>query len=298
MGWRRDLQRLESAQRRHDRDVERANRRITREADKSLNRVDSDRDRAMKKARSFDERMRSNPLKALKLRYSDSTGRFQSEPFEINTTYMHGTVDIVGQDNGSQNGFSPARAEGEGFSIEPLALSISEYGFLVAIRVSGTDNEYRIKLNWVKKADPATSSVFLVDAVNSEYYYPKASSLTGEVIPGHPKIGIVAFETPRRATALLELHISGVKLNSQRGNRESFTFVSTGPELEGEIERVLSEEPFLGRLERQLDDAALQLSSQIVETAENSMVKPGCMGCSTLTLTGMVAVLSMLVLAT
>src|SRR5262249_13327654 len=145
-----------------------------------------------------------------------------------------GTVSLGGQfitgqlslrttsDDGAAAVFHPSGHAGDGYVIEPLKLMHMQYGTFVAIRVTNCDSNYRIRLNWVRK-ERAKSLIYLVDNVGN-YYYPIASSLSGEVVSAAPKIGIVVFEPFTRPCESASMHLSGAKLEGGSRAKPSLVF--------------------------------------------------------------------------
>lgn len=276
MGWKRELRRIESASRRASREEETRKRKINRKADTTLNRIDRDASTIRGRVQRLHERLLKDPIKPLDLRYEPGRG-FRSTPFQYEGEVLSGSVTITADSASGKLQLSPSRVASEHFSVEPVDLMFSVYGIMAAIRVSNFDQEYRIRLSWFKKSNPAESAIYLVDPVNSVYYYPRASNLTGEVIPEHPRLGIIAFEPLRHATDKLEIHISGAKLSSQRGKTPPFQFEVQGESLLKQTTEAINGTDLLDYVKREVETTQAKAHSQVNQIRNNAL-KGGCAG--------------------
>lgn len=206
MGWRGTLRSLGAAARRAERARARVERLQTRQAAK----IHRSTEAVLAKARRLDEALQRDPIKALGLRWT--SGTLTSTPFEIHTELFRGTLNCTTSSAGGSAQFEPRRfASGSAF-VEPLELSMMVWGVLVVVRVGHSDPAARPRLDWVNRRNPSSSRIYLVDPTHNEYYFPKASDLTGDVVPNIPREGLVVFEPLRVATDRLELHLADVRL--------------------------------------------------------------------------------------
>ena len=120
-----------------------------------------------------------------------------------------------------------------------------------------------MRLNWVRKSDPQSSPVFLLDADISHYYYPIATSLSGTVVAGHPRIGLVAFEPLRAPTTSIELHCSEVQLQKGRGGKQTFSFLYRDPALADHINQLLTAPRLSEQAATVLQQEAQKLRSRV-----------------------------------
>lgn len=269
MGWKKTLISLNAATKRLERERERQQRSLLRDVSK----VDRSVEEVMQKARRYERALWNDPLKTLALRYELRRG-FEAEPFSVESEIFVGHFSVSGVDEEIEPAaFEPKVHQGEMFAVQPLDVWFSAFGTFLALSVENDDPKYRIRPNWFKKSNPQTSPVFLVDEQNSHYYYPRGSSLSGEVLPGHPRIGIMAFEALRQVTDTLTIHFSGIKLSSKRGNGETFQFSIQMPSFPQQQE--LIRDPQLTRMvQAKLDHEATLLSDQLK--------KPSQVGCALL----------------
>ena len=111
----------------------------------------------------------------------------------------------------------------------------------------------------MKKSAPADSPAYVVDPASGQYFYPKATSLTGEVVPGQSKIGIMVFEPFRVPTHGFELHVSGVKVSAERGDKGKATFKFTfqSASLAQEIQSAIEQPPLSHQVALEAERVAL-----------------------------------------
>ncbi|MEQ9617066.1 MAG: hypothetical protein RLN60_03430 [Phycisphaerales bacterium] len=143
----------------------------------------------------------------------------------------------------------------------------------------------------MKKSNPAESPIVLLDPVNSVYYYPKATTLSGEVIPGHPRVGVIAFEPIRAATSKLELHVHDVKLSRERGVKHSFSFRIVSPSLEKSTSTMQRSPDIRQMIDRIVNDAA----QRAVDAVEKK--RSGGGGCASAIVLAVIMVLAILVIS-
>jgi len=276
MGWKRELRRIESASRRAVREEETRKSKVNRNADTMLNRIDRDATTIKNRVQRLHDRLIKDPIKPLELRYIPGRG-FESTPFQYEGEVISGSVTITADSTPGDFTYSPSDVESERYRVEPIDFMFSVYGIMAAIRVSNFDQEYRIRLNWFKKSNPTESAIYLVDPVNSVYYYPRASSLTGEVIPDHPRLGIIAFEPIRHTTDVLEIHVSEAKLSSQRGKTPPFQFTVKSETLHKQTTEAIQGTDLLEYVKREVETARTSAHNQ-VNAARNNALKGGCAG--------------------
>lgn len=219
MGWRGTLRSINAASKRADREAQvRSN-----EAARTHSKIEKNVQQVLKRAASFAKKLLSDPIKALGLSYSIEEG-FTSVPFELSTEVFDGSISLVADKGENEGTFLPWRYSIDEASVIPLALMITRWASILAIRVKNNDQDYRVRMPWYKKNDPPNSSIFMLDTAKSNYYFPLSSTLSGEVVAGHPRSALIAFQPFRQATCSLQIHVSDVKLSSGRGNRHTFHF--------------------------------------------------------------------------
>ena len=239
MGWRRALRQIEASNNRDRRETDRFKRAVQREHDSDLRALERTVEAAERKAKALDEAVRKDFLKAASIRYVEQAG-FQLAPMTIEAEQLSLSLQYsVESAESNEYAFTPDGYVGDTWCIAALDLLISPNGLCVALKVEHFDPQYRIRLNWVKKSNPSSSLIYLVDPESNEYYYPQSTDLSGEVLPNRPRIGVVLFERPRAPTSTLELHLSGVKLCSARGAKEDLVFAYRSPTLASSISNSL-----------------------------------------------------------
>jgi len=250
VGWRGTLRSLNALNNQAIREANRA-RRARQRAQASL---DRDRETILTRARNFEDRVQRDPVKALGLAYLSGVG-FQGSNFEVSTPNLSLSFQLAsdGPDVPSL-AFYPTEARGSALSIQPLDLMVTRWATFLAVKVANHDAQRRGRLSgWVKRSDSATSRVFLLDPATSTYYYPLSSSLKGEVLPGHPKVGIIAFEPFRAPTSSVEIHFSDVKLGPQRSDTTSCSFHAASPALVPAVAGTMSSSSLQERIETEMD---------------------------------------------
>lgn len=136
-------------------------------------------------------------------------------------------------------------------------------GYAGCLQGGARQPELRLRLNWFKKTDRSASPVFLVDEVNSDYCYPIASSMTGEVVPGHPRTGILAFELFRNPTTKLSVHFSDVPVAKGRGGKRTFEFTYEDPDLAAMVSETLESPTLSEQVVATLDAEAERLRQHV-----------------------------------
>ena len=201
-------------------------------------RAELDRDHARVQAQvaAFLAKQQRDPISALNLRFVEGEG-FVADPFEFRSKIFTGSVQLVRSPRGPGEWDPPEYQEG-GTTIKPLGGFMAEWGVVVAFRVAHQNPDFRLKLDWFKKSDPASGPVYLVDPVNHQYLYLTASSLKGEVLPGIPRIGILVFQKPDSPTDRLQVHFSGVSVSKDRRSKTSFSLEYTEATLPQTIEQL------------------------------------------------------------
>lgn len=166
--------------------------------------------------------------------------------------------------------FEPDGYVGEGWVVTAQAMLVGKYGTVVALQIENNDPEHRIHLALVNKSNKQASSAFLIDAQNNEYYYPIATDLQGEVAPGRPRAGLVVFEPARYPTDDFELHLSGVKLSSNRGDSDSLVFRYRSDELASSVQETLASPSLVEAAKRKLAAMSEDARSAIEQARSNA----------------------------
>lgn len=259
MGWKGTLRKVNAASKHSARQKQGQNNAANRASSK----LDKNIEQVMAKASSFEKKLISDPIKTLGLRYDEHAG-FTSTPFQLSTELFNGEVSLT-SDATDRDGFNPQAFNSDLFAVTPLDFMFTRWGLILAIRIENFDPEYQLRTSWHKKTDPESSSIFLLDSEYSNYYYPIASNLSGVVLHGHPRIGLVAFELFRQSTNQLKLFISDVKMSSERGKKYSFEFDYLSSEIATSINASISQpsltEELVVAIEPQVQDLRKQISS-------------------------------------
>ena len=275
MGWRGALRSLNAASNRQQRERERAVRRVNRTASQFLSKVDREAAAALARTEKLEEALKRDPAKVLEIEYALGVG-FEAKPVEFGGEIIKGAMQLVQRASETELGsvrFSPRGQCGPGFQIEPLDIMFFPYGVLVAVRVTNDEPTYRIRLNWVKRDDPSSSPVYLTDPRSHDYYYPTGSTLSGEVVPGSPRIGVLAFEPVRRPVRELKLHMSGLKLSSAKGKEPPFEFLITSVGMLEHTAQVLSHRSLSEQAREQIE----RVKAQVLAEIQQAMKRPsGC----------------------
>lgn len=250
VGWRATLRTLNAMSNRAIREADRAHR--ARQRAKAS--IDRDRETILTRATNFEDRIRRDPLKALGLSYVPGRG-FLGSNFEVSTRAFDFSFQLVSdRPDGPSIVFDPPEFRGLALSVRPLDLLVTKWATFLAVQVGNHDAQPRGQLSsWVKRSDLASSPVFLLDPTSSTYYYPLSNSLKGDVLPGHPKVGIVAFEPFRSPTEIVEIHLSGVKLGLDR-NVTTCSFRIANPVLSPAIAATSFSPRLQDRVRSGLDD--------------------------------------------
>jgi hypothetical protein len=163
---------------------------------------------------------------------------------------------------GWESAFKPRRAKTAEAAVTPIELLVTQWATILAIKLENNDAAFKFRTPWFKKTSPQDSSIFLLDRESSVYYYPISSTLAGEVLPGHPKVALIAFDRFRRSTQSLQLHFTDVKMSSERGKKHSFHFNYDRSSLATRIAEMLSDTTIVDKVEGVLSEQASKLRKQ------------------------------------
>ena len=149
--------------------------------------------------------------------YSEADG-FSSEAISFSGRVLSFDVSLGGTE------LAPAEPLiGDTYQVHPVGFWATEIATFIALRFENSDLAYRIRLSGLVKArNRAESPIYLI--AGGEYYFPVQTDLGGEVVPGAPRIGVVAFEPFRSPAEQVDLHLSGFKLSATRGSKVSHVF--------------------------------------------------------------------------
>lgn len=279
MGWRATLRSIEAANRQAAREQDRARRAIHRKSESLLRETESASQQGRRHAQRIVEGIVRRPIQTLGLRYLPESG-FEASPIAIETEQFSlslSGVYISSDSDKLDKMIEPSELSSHASRVEVLDFVASEFCTLVAFRVTNTDPSYRIRLSWLKKSDLRESPVFLIDERNSEYYYPIESSLIGEVVADHPRVGIIAFEPFRHPTDEFTVHLSELKLSSERGRRYSGSLACRSDQLESAIQECLRRPPLLGRIHSEIDRVINRTRSEITQARASALKsQSGC----------------------
>lgn len=270
---------LGAAARKAERATERHNRAVVREAERDLRRLGQSADRTVKLAYDYEQQLVADPIRALEPHYRDGHG-LVAAPYSIQTPTIQGSIFLL-----EPRSVHPHLTlfRDETTQITLLDFCVAPFATLLVFRIDNFNDDHRVRLNFFKKNDPRTSPVFLVDEVHNLYYYPKATDLSGEVVPHRSRTGIIAFDTFRAPTSSVQIHFSGVKLGSGKGTT-TFKFDYRPPELLPEIHKALSTPRLGDRVAAEIQRLTSQHASLIQRTASKQIIRRsgGCLGCGTL----------------
>jgi len=244
--------------------------------------------------RKVDEPVRlieKDPIDAQQLFYS-ADGEIDGEAIPVEVQYFSGS--FGGEPVPLSVLFEPDSFSVDSVTIEPLGLYACDLFSVVALRVIRGDSADLIPLEWVKKSDPRSSSVVLLDAQRSEYHYPISTDLTGQVIAGHPRTGLITFKPFRKATDAVAIHFSDVSIGKP-GNKASFTFTCQDSDISDNLANVLegpgTRQQMLDVLERVRDEARDDIATQVeAATSSGCAVALAILGGSALLVASVLAV--------
>ena len=250
MGWRGALRSAAAADRRARTSEARRQRGVHREADRierelteigatAFAQLDRDSERLTRKVANLEIALADDPIDALQLRFDEDSRRWISEPFTLDGDILKGVLTLTAET--VDDSPLPPAYEDDSCRVQPIGLLLLRWATVIAFRVEGRELDYRIKLDWVKSRNRSDSRVYLLSS--GDYYYPISSSLTGELVPGAPRTGLVAFEPFRRPSQAFEIHVSDVKMSKKRGDRKTFTFNFPAKDLDQSIAELLSKPP-------------------------------------------------------
>lgn len=210
MGWRGAVRSATAASKRADR----ARQKVVNAGNRQLEKIDRSATLVLEKARRLEALLEKDIIKALNLRFEEGVG-FHSDPFQIQAGIFNGSISLT-PDNKSENIFEPAAFEIGEARVEAFGMVVTPWATVVALKIESEAPDYRVKLNWVKKTNRSESKIVLVDDANDQYYYPISTDLGGEVFPGIPKTGLIAFEPFRKPTHEVQLRISGARFTTEK----------------------------------------------------------------------------------
>jgi hypothetical protein len=286
MGWRGVLRSAAAAERRAGRAASQHNRAIVRQGRSQLSHMSDGVSRAIARARDFEQKLRANPIAALQLRFEPPAG-LVAQPFEITAGPVHGRIALT---NGSETfPWIPVVREAL-VTVMLVDFDVCAFGILAAFRVDNLDRAKPIRFTgWLKKSNPRDSPVYLRDPLNDEVYFPVASDLGGEILPGASRVGILTFEPVRKPTDRLDVHLAGVRLGAAGPVTAQATFAE--PRLGGWIQHALATPSLSQQVEYELNRQASAQASALVQHVQTGLVRrTGCAGC-------MVALCALLIIA-
>jgi len=269
MGWRGAVRSARAASRR----VERANQKVINAGNRQLERLNRSASQMLEKARKFEALLEKDPIKALELRYTEKDG-FQSEPYKFQAGIFFGSLTLT-PESGNEDVFKPATYEIGEARVEALSMLITPWATIVAIKITSDARDYRVKLNWVKKTNRSESKIVLVDDFNDQYYYPLSTDLGGEVFPGIPKTGLIAFEPFREPTQEVQLRICGVRFTVENFEPELiYHYQPRG--LEEKISEAIAKPPLPDQINEKIQDE-VNRGKQLVHERVKAATSSGCL---------------------
>ena len=274
VGWKGTLRSINAAGNRAMRESERRER----GADRALSRLERSAEEALSKVKTFESRLESNPIRALDLRYDKEAG-LQSKPFDLDVGLFSGSLDlkIEGATQDQIEEIETLESPDSSLFVRPVNFLLTRWATLVPVEVSHNDPEFRPRLNWVKQSDRSNSPALLIDEENSEYYYPIAADSGGEILPGHPRILLLAFEPFRKPTSKVQIRIGNVKVGPARNQKGTFSFRLTDPDLPGKIQTQLESPTLLETVQEQLRSEEARGREEIQKQASGCVLMLCCL---------------------
>jgi len=254
---------MESTARSITRAEKRERARRAQPASRSLAQIRQEAREVLRKASTFESWLEKDVIKALALSYSKSRG-FSSRAFHVRTNIYSVKLGLPPANaDEPKPTFNPPVYQVGKTTIEPLHILGTRWATVIAFRIRHFSPNYTIRLNWVRKSDPAASRVVLHDRRNGESYYPISTDLKGPLLPGRSRVGLIAFQPFRMPTDSVEVRFLGVKLSSRRGLTHSFAFTSSFPSLPEEILESLKRPRLSEQIERELNEQVVRLKRQV-----------------------------------
>ena len=218
--------------------------------------IERDRVRIAKQIASFLTKLERDPIVALNLRFVEGQG-VRSDPFEFKGNFVTGTIHQSidpSRSDGDSGVWTPPEYREGSTTVVPVYGFGADWGLTLVFRVAHQDPDLRLRLDWFKKSDPASSSIYVVDPVNHQYLYPIASSMKGEVLARIPRTGLLVFQFPDSPTDRLQVHFTGVQFGRDHRRKTSFSLEYTSPDLPQAIEQVKARPTISQRLETELEN--------------------------------------------
>ena len=242
---------------------------VRRAVNNGIKEIERDQIRLNRQVNTLLAKAERDPISALNLRYVPRKGIIGDRiRIEGKWVFINVGPTFAYAPSGSGVKWVPAKRQRGGTTIQPLQLVTSPWGIIIAFRVSNRDPEFRPKLNWFKKSDPASGPVYLVDPVGHQYLYLTASSLRGEVVAGIPQTGLLVFANPESPTHRLQVHFSGVRVGNASRGLSSFSLECTGATLRENLEELKSGRTVSARLLDEVHRQVAQVRHEFVkETA-------------------------------
>ena len=101
--------------------------------------------------------MERDPISALNLRYVVRKG-IVGDPFEIKGKWVSMKVNLELRDASKlQTKWVPRKYQEGDTTIQPIFTGLSPWGVVIAFKVAHKDPDFRLKLNWFRKSDPASA---------------------------------------------------------------------------------------------------------------------------------------------
>jgi hypothetical protein len=243
--------------------------------------LDRDAAKLVKNAEQLEDQLARRPISTPSLTYDPASG-FSWEPQTIRTTYFSFGIpgsSMMPPSNAEK--FSPSEYATSDSVIRPLGGMVTRYATFVAFELRNQTPEFRFKVDWVKR-DRRSSSIVLLDADTGAYYYPVESTLSGDVVVGFPKIGIIAFEPFRSPCSSVRVQLTEVQLQMGRGGRQTCNFQFASKSLRQIIEGELANPP--------IHEAVRDLIARELPKAKSRLTR-GALGCPVILLIAVAAIL-------
>jgi len=236
-----------------------------RQIENFYNEVDDDTSVILQNAKDTEAGILNDPIKGLGLTYTEASG-FSSIPIDLSTGMFNGSISLQFTTTSDQSRFTPEEFNSKYATIKILDACFTKWGIILAIIITNNQKNYNIPSNWCEESTLISSTIYLIDKENNEYYYPVSSTMKGEVVCGYPKIELIAFSPFRNKTNKFSVFMSNLPLQKTEGNRSNLVFEYTDDKLRSTIEDTLSESSMVDRISKLVNQEGEKLKSNNKES--------------------------------
>ena len=200
------------------------------------------------KAARLEAEVSRDIIRALRLRYFEDNG-FRAAPFEIRNSVWNADLILITEGRTDAVVHPQVYELGE-TTIEAFDFLLTTWATIVAMKVRNATPDFQVPSGWTHRD---SGLLTLADVTNGLTYRPIATDMAGDVLPGIPKAGLVAFEPLRAETSDLELHLSGAPFTPE-GFEVDLVFRLESPTLEARAAEAVHGESLTQRIEEALHD--------------------------------------------